>query len=162
MIRIRDGWPFTHPYLIVRGISSEHTNAAGVVCLWRDDDQSREWMTWDGFIDRAAEWCRLASTGGFRPVDLGLDAYVGFEDCDPHCLATFDLKVLLNGPLQDGKHQRIHAVRRHQWLIELRPAKATETELEARLFYREGLPAPPRTRRVRSGTYAVPTGAIPR
>jgi len=35
-IRIRDGWPFRHPHVLVCELPVEHVNAEGVVCLWAE------------------------------------------------------------------------------------------------------------------------------
>ncbi len=143
LIRIRHGWPFVHPQAVVKGISGEHTGAGGIICLWAEDDQSCEWLRYEGLTKRAAEWCDKARNG-FTQIDEGLDAYLGFEFSDD-VLVTFDLARLVEGVSQDGKHQRVHGVQRNPKLLELHHGNGSAGSLPGRLFYRASLPAPPRT-----------------
>nr|MDQ6947419.1 ThiF family adenylyltransferase [Actinomycetota bacterium] len=52
---------------------------------------------------------------------------------------------LLAGTSQDGKHQRVHAIRKHDSLLELGPGKGHSPSLAGRLFFRRELLSPPRT-----------------
>src|SRR6266571_7616579 len=69
LVRIRDGWPYVHPRIVVPGTTGEHASADGVVCLWGEDDNSLEWLCWQGVVRRADDWCRRVRSG-FRPIDL--------------------------------------------------------------------------------------------
>jgi len=142
LISIRDGWPFVHPRVVIKGISGEHTGAGGVICLWAEDDQSCEWLRYEGFTQRAQQWCERARNG-FSQIDEGLDAYLGFEFSED-VLVTYDLARLLEGVSQDGKHQRIHGVQHNPKLLELHHGNGSVGDLPGRLFYRASLPAPPR------------------
>jgi molybdopterin/thiamine biosynthesis adenylyltransferase len=145
LVRLRDGWPYVHPRVLVPGITGEHASADGIVCLWGEDDDSLEWRRWEGIVRRADEWCQRA-VGGFRPIDFALDAYVGFENRDTSAIVTFNLRQLISGVAQDGKHQRIHGVAEADSRIGLFRGKGRPGTRAGRLFYRSTLQAPPRTR----------------
>src|SRR5207249_1158181 len=117
----------------------------GIVCLWSEDDDSLEWRKWEGIVRRADEWCQRA-VAGFRAIDFALDAYVGFEDRDASAIVTFNLRELISGISQDGKHQRIHGVAEASSRISLFKGKGRPGTRAGRLFYRSILQAPPRTR----------------
>ena len=143
-LRLREGWPFRHPYLLVNGLATEHTNAEGVVCLWREDDTSRAWIRLEGLYDRLAQWCEKARNG-FAPEDLALDAYLGFEPREP-TLATLDLNSLRPTlGFSDGQDGAVHGVQRHPLLVDLRPGAGPDGSLAGRWYYRERVSAPPRT-----------------
>jgi len=143
-VRIRDGWPYVHPRIIVPGVTGEHASADGLVCLWTEDDPSLNWLNWQGIVGRTELWCQR-TRDGFRRIDIALDAYLGFENHDIGALVTFDLDELLAGISQDGKHQRIHGVAETDSRISLHRGKGRAGALPGRLFFRSRLGPPPRT-----------------
>ena len=84
------GWPFQPPALLVQGLSTNHLTLDGLVCMWRDGDTSRQWITVDGLFDRIEEWCREAEQG-WKTDDLGRDALLNYKDKSP-VLAIFNLQ----------------------------------------------------------------------
>lgn len=90
-LEFEDGWPFRHPRIFVEGMTTEHVNARGEVCLWQEGDPSRQWMTLDGFERRAADWVAEAEQG--FPDDPVLDAHLYFAKTRPG-FATVDLSKL--------------------------------------------------------------------
>ena len=142
-IRLRDGWPFRHPHLLVRGIVSEHVNAEGVVCLWAEDDNSRTWLTLAALKVRMAEWCAAASEG-FGPTALALDAHLGFAR-QGLPLAVLDLQALGSIAAHDGDCARIHGVLSHPKLIKIGPGDGPEGAHPGRCYRRHGRMPPPLT-----------------
>jgi molybdopterin/thiamine biosynthesis adenylyltransferase len=139
---LRDGWPFRHPHLEVNGLAVEHVNDQGVVCLWREDDNSRTWLTLQGIMSRIESWCERAKTG-FRPADHALDAYLGFTT-PIAMLATFDLEVLKPGGTREGQSGRLHGVERHPSLIELRPGAGPTGSIRGQWLHARNFEPPPR------------------
>ena len=91
-IVVMPGWPFYPPMLFVPGLNTNHTTAAGFVCMWQDEDSSLEWTTAAGFLGRIPEWCAHARQG-WQNDDLQADAYLNFRHKAPQ-VATFDLTEL--------------------------------------------------------------------
>lgn len=143
-LRLREGWPFRHPHLLVKDLAAEHTNAEGVVCLWREDDTSRTWMRLDGLNRRIAQWCEKAKNG-FASEDLALDAYMGFQRREL-TLATIDLDSLRpKRGFVDGDSGPVCGIQKHPGLIDIRLGTGPDKSLPGRWYYRERVPAPPRT-----------------
>lgn len=142
-IRFRDGWPYAHPYLYVDGLRAEHLNAEGVVCLWREDDTSRAWLTFAGVEQRIAAWCERVRTG-FSPQDLVLDAYLAYSRT-ASTLATFDPTQIRPGEFTDGQHGKIYGHEKHSGLIELHPQPQEKDTLRGCWYYRRHVEIPPRT-----------------
>lgn len=92
---IQDGWPIEFPRLVVDGLHTSHQTAGGYVCLWHDGEGSGEWITFDGFLKRLAEWCHDAEHG-WDPDGLARDAYLNFMP-KLAAVATFDLDELRVG-----------------------------------------------------------------
>ena len=88
-IGIAPGWPYQPPAVFVQGLATNHSTLGGLVCMWRDGDDSLRWITLRGLFARIEEWCRQAKQG-WQDDDLGRDALLNFQD-KSSVLATFDL-----------------------------------------------------------------------
>lgn len=89
---IRPGWPFQSPALLVDGLDTNHSTPDGFVCLWQDDDPSRDWETVERFFARVDEWCENAKRG-WEGDDLAGDAFLNFRKKLSN-VATFDISEL--------------------------------------------------------------------
>src|SRR5438105_15586863 len=87
-LRFEDGWPFRNPRIFVAGMTTDHVNARGEVCLWQEGDPSRQWVTLQSFKERVADWAAAAKQG--FPNDPVLDAHLYFDDHRPG-FATIEL-----------------------------------------------------------------------
>jgi ThiF family len=90
-VRVRDGWPFLHPKVLVEGLTPGlHRRVSdGDVCLWEEGDPSLGWLTWEGMSARIEQWADADS----KPVtatDPALDAHLYFPG-GIKGLATIDL-----------------------------------------------------------------------
>jgi molybdopterin/thiamine biosynthesis adenylyltransferase len=90
-LEFEDGWPFRHPRIFVEGMTTDHVNARGEVCLWQEGDPSRQWVSLESFEERVAAWAAAAEQG--FPDDQTLDAHLYFESQLPG-FATIDLMKL--------------------------------------------------------------------
>jgi molybdopterin/thiamine biosynthesis adenylyltransferase len=143
-LRLEPGWPFIPPSLFVQGFAREHVAASGEVCLWRDDDPSREWLTLDGLNRRIEAWCRRAREG-FDSADQALDAHRYFRGFSRD-LAVFDPDgfrptcgyVDAQSGSFSGKPVRPNT-------IELRPGVVPGFPLHGRWYYRASEAIPPST-----------------
>lgn len=140
-IYIRDGWPAVSPVLFLDGLHTNHLTRDGYVCLWHDDDGSRQWLTVAGLNERIEAWCHDAQHG-WDPAGLAHDALLNFRPKSA-TVATFDLDALrLRGP---GTWQPFHGELRHQGHVELKPGNAQGGQLNG-VAYRLGpLSVPPRS-----------------
>lgn len=109
-VGIRDGWPFISPVLFVQGLATNHLTQDGYVCMWRDEDGSREWETLSGFYKRMEEWCSQAQKGWVGDAGLQEDAYLNFyprsfyERSNLPRVATFDWEALgISSNISRGK-----------------------------------------------------------
>ena len=92
-IVIGDGWPYQPPVVIVDGLDSNHSTPWGMVCMWQQDESSRDWITAEGLFARIEEWCDNEKNGW--PGDqLRQDAFLNFTNQLPGRIATFDLSKL--------------------------------------------------------------------
>lgn len=91
-IAIVPGWPYQPPARLVQGLTTNHSTLDGLVCMWREADDSLRWTTLEGLYSRIEEWCRHAEQG-WQNDDLGRDALLNFRD-QSDVLATFDLTSL--------------------------------------------------------------------
>ena len=148
-IHFRDGWPFRHPRVIVHGIATEHVNDDDVVCLWAEDDNSREWVTFGGILNRIDAWC-TAARAGFGKQDRALDAWLGFSEVST-TLAAFDPTELLRGVLRDGASGRIHGVSTKPGLLEIGSGHGPSGGIRGRWFSR----SESEVRRETSNSYAI-------
>lgn len=137
-IRIHDGWPFRQPSLVTTQLREEHA-AHGVICLWRGDDSSLEWLHLTGILARLDEWCSRAESG-FRPVDAALDSYVHFSSLAAE-LVTFDPSLWSSKGLKDGMSGRIDVRRHHRLHLEVTP-RAGQGE-RGMWVYRDEIGLPP-------------------
>jgi molybdopterin/thiamine biosynthesis adenylyltransferase len=147
-VRIRDGWPFQAPRLLIPGadIVSDHVNAAGEICLWRPEDASGQWMTLAGFRERIEQWCSQQADG-FGPEDALLDAHLSFTGISAG-LATVDLASLRIDQLDPtGATSKIFA----QWnttqtvlALSVKRPESGATLHGRWYFHARPLPAPPR------------------
>lgn len=92
-VGIRNGWPFISPVLFVEGLETNHLTQDGYVCMWRDEEVSREWETLGGFYKRIKEWCSQAKSGWQDDAGLQDDAYLNFHHKSPR-VAVFNWKSL--------------------------------------------------------------------
>jgi molybdopterin/thiamine biosynthesis adenylyltransferase len=135
-----DGWPYRQPRLLVDGISGDHTNIAGEVCLWPTGARSRGWLTLQGLYDRIDDWAEAAQAG--FPDDTVLDAHLYFDLRRPG-IATIDLHTV--GPCRRGEMGRIHG----RWLedrlvLELSTKRREEFPLEGRWYHIDHVSSTPR------------------
>ena len=77
IVVIRPGWPITSPALLVDGLDTNHSTRGGFVCMWQDDETSREWTTVAGLSARIEEWCDRARNGWENDA-LWQDAFLNF------------------------------------------------------------------------------------
>lgn len=140
VIRLSDGWPFAPPAVLVSGISAEHVDASGQVCLWQPDEPSREWMTLEGVGARIKEWCRRASTG-WRPEDRALDAHLTFTHRKEFPLVVCDLDGL--EAAGDGSWGHLKIEQPHGCLLKIGPG--TGGDLQGLWFARDLVRIPPLT-----------------
>ena len=140
VIHIRDGWPYKSPQILVEGLLAEHVGH-DIVCLWRSDDNSLEWITLEGIRNRIADWCQRA-VKGFDRHDLLLDAYLAFEGKDL-ALAAFDLPSLQPAGFIDGQWGNCHGVVEHDYLVSIGGGGGSKDSLRGRWYYRDDLPLPP-------------------
>jgi molybdopterin/thiamine biosynthesis adenylyltransferase len=143
-LRLEPGWPFIPPSLFVQGVASEHVAASGEVCLWRDDDPSREWLTLGGIYDRIRVWCREAREG-FEPADQALDAHRYFGIALPE-LALFDPDEFRPAAgYVDGQMDSLSGNPVRAGAVELRPGHVAGFPLLGQWYYRQRVTVPPRT-----------------
>jgi molybdopterin/thiamine biosynthesis adenylyltransferase len=72
-VGVRDGFPFYHPTVTVKGLPlGRHRNHDGDICLWDVGDSSLEWLTWAGIATRVELWATEAQ-GHPTEDDPGLD-----------------------------------------------------------------------------------------
>lgn len=144
-LRLNAGWPFIPPSLFVQGFASEHVNAKGEVCLWRQDDPSRDWLTLDGIYSRIEAWCQKAREG-FDPPDQALDAHRYFQNILP-VIAVFDPDGFRGTAPEfvDAGTGVFSAKPVGPRAIELRPGQAMGFPLRGHWYYRDHVTLPPRS-----------------
>jgi hypothetical protein len=106
-VTVRDGFPFLHPLVTVKGVPlGRHRNQGGDICLWDVGDSSFEWRTWDGIAKRVELWATEAQ-GHPTEDDPGLDPDRIFAGTHLG-LATIDLtgRPLNNWDIRDLKAKR--------------------------------------------------------
>ena len=140
-IRIRDGWPFRHPHILVSELPAEHVNAEGVVCLWAEDDNSRQWLTLNGINERIEEWANAAARG-FDDQDVALDAYLAFNR-DRIGLATFDMAHVVRTGAHRGQWGRFHGTRQDHGGVHLQTGKGPPGSLHGLWFHCGDMSPPP-------------------
>lgn len=143
VIEIADGWPYVQPQLRVEGLPSlEHVNDGNLVCLWQHGDPTRQWMRFEGWQERIAQWCD-GQTAGFTRVDETMDAHAYFKGEVP-ALACMDLSMI-PAATPDGARGVLHGRWRHNnAILELAVDKASGQDIKGDWFFRKTIPAPPR------------------
>lgn len=136
-----DGWPYQPPALFVKGLDSNHSTLAGLVCMWREGDASLQWVTIAGLFARIEAWCENAK-GGWAHDDLGRDAFLNFR-LNTRELVTFDLPTFATSP---GGWGDFHGVlRTNPRRIDLMAGRATAaTHLRGLWLRAESVNVPPR------------------
>lgn len=98
-IVVASGWPFQPPAVFVEGLNTNHSTPGGLVCMWRDgEDSSREWSSLKGLLSRLEEWCESA-VNGWEDDHLDQDALLNFPN-KTGIAAIFNLDEL--GVSEDG------------------------------------------------------------
>ena len=140
LLVFQDGWPFRPPQLFVQGLTSEHVNTVGEVCLWRPGDNGLEWTSLAGLVHRVEEWCKRVRES-FGPEDAALDAHRYFRGFKDDSLAVFDLSEFKQ-PFINGRFGNLYASRQHPNVIAFSPVNRIGP-IEGRWYYRSSLPLPP-------------------
>jgi molybdopterin/thiamine biosynthesis adenylyltransferase len=135
-----DGWPYRQPRLLVEGLTSDHANNEGEVCLWETGARSRAWLTLQGFYDRIGEW--VDALGAGFPDDGVLDAHLYFASRFHPGIATIELGSV--GPRRRHEMGRISG----RWLnkrllLELRTGRH-DGQLTGSWYFADHVPSPPR------------------
>ena len=86
---IAPGWPFQPPAVFVQGLKTNHSTLGGLVCMWQEEDFSRQWTTLEGLFSRIEEWCQNAKSG-WKDDELEYDAFLNFQPKNG-LVATIDL-----------------------------------------------------------------------
>lgn len=133
-IQIRDGWPFVHPPVIVRGLQpSVHLNG-NVPCLWRLGDDSLAWLRLELLYERIAQWAERYR-GRATADDPVLDPELYWLPYNPSILATVDLREV---PYGNGGSGDLRA-ERDEVTLKIGP----EGSLRVRWYGRDDMPHPP-------------------
>lgn len=139
-IEFMDGWPYRQPRLFVDGISSEHVNNAGEVCLWPVGARDRAWLTLQGLNYRIDEW--VAAAGAGFPDDTIFDAHLYFDPYIHPGIATVKLRDIV--PRRRGAKGRVYG----RWLYNGRLLELTtrrgDHPLTGRWYFVDRVSAPPR------------------
>lgn len=115
-LRIHDGWPYRQPSLHADGLATEHA-ARGIICLWRTDDPSLEWVSLSAILTRLDRWCDSVE-GGFTPVDAALDAWVNFDEQE---LQMFSFDTEYWASPRDGTSGALNIRESGPFLVEASP-----------------------------------------
>lgn len=140
-IKFVDGWPYHQPRLLVDGISTEHTNNEGEVCLWPTGARARPWLSLKGLTDRIDEWVEEAKVG--FPNDGVLDAHLYYDPKHYAAISTIEI-----GRIKDrwrDESGRIYGRWRNNGrLLELATSDKDGGDIHGRWYFAPGTPAPPR------------------
>jgi molybdopterin/thiamine biosynthesis adenylyltransferase len=133
-----DGWPYRYAHVVVPGFAAEHV-AAGIVCLWAEDDPAQiAGSTVEGLFRRLDEWAASA-TGGWGPADQALDPHIAFGGSSKRW-AEIDLPTLL-GTATNGHVGTVHG-RVHGQALHL-SAQSEDSPLSGPVYFRTGIARPP-------------------
>lgn len=133
-VQIRDGWPFVHPLLIVRGLQpSVHLNG-DIPCLWRLGDESLGWLRLELLFERIAQWADRYR-GRATEDDPVLDPELYWLPYNPYVLATLNLREV---PYGNGGSGDLRAERTD---IGLKIGRSGP--LRVRWYGRDDMPHPP-------------------
>lgn len=152
-IVIQDGWPYFPPGLRVEGIASWHANVDSL-CLWQVGDDTRRWVTVKGILQRIDEWVEDARTG-FSRHGQGLDPHLYFER-QSVVRALIDVTEFVEPPVTDGQSGRLSWSQVSHGVLHIHPGPFgsvvplpsginDRSQVAGRWFFRENVPAPPRT-----------------
>ena len=137
-IAVVAGWPYQPPAVLVQGLSTNHSTLDGLVCMWREGDDSLRWTTLDGLYTRIEEWCQQAAQG-WQDDDLGRDALLNFQGRSA-VVATFDL---VNIGVSRGSWGDYHGILTAETLVALGPVLAQPGQLRGLWFHIGELRKPP-------------------
>ena len=148
-IRIRAGWPYQPPAVLVDGIASWHANRDHL-CLWQEGDNTRSWATLAGILSRIDEWVEQREQGFPGPGSVSLDLHLYFERINA-ATALLDLSDFREAG--KGREQGLlHAVELgagRVWAV--RPGRGAQPgpgdlrKISGRWFRPAALDVPPRT-----------------
>lgn len=142
-IRLRDGWPFLHPHVVLAGANLTHMNGDGVLCLWTEDDNSRSWLSLSGICERIDSFCSARPDGEAAEGDQVRDAFLAFSP-NTAGVALLNHADLFGGPLADGSRGSLHGLSSSATCIEIRKGRGRPKHLHGEWYYRESIPLPPR------------------
>lgn len=140
-IQFRDGWPFRHPRVIVKGIQKKHVNEEGVVCLWSEHNASMEWLSFEGIQNKIEKWCEKAKNH-FVDSDRSLDAHLYFEKSIKN-LAIVNISELINQNISDGYIQNIYGKRDANKNLHIKKIRK-KGDLRGVLYFRSRIKVPPK------------------
>jgi len=138
----QDGWPFRAPKIFADGITSQHVNSEGEVCLWTATDSSFEWLTLAGIIERIELWTQRALQG-FEEGDLVLDAHLYFEKHD-RTLALVDVPSLKQGAFEEDDRGDLHGVVEENKCVRILAGIGDRNLPRGRWYFRSSVSIPPR------------------
>lgn len=142
-IRLRDGWPFLHPHVVLTGANLAHLNGDGVLCLWEEDDDSRSWLSLSGICERIDSLCSTLADGVASEGEQVRDAFLAFSPSAVG-VALIDNADLFGGSLVDGRRGALHGVCSSDTCIEIRKGRGKPKHPQGEWYYRESIPLPPK------------------
>ncbi len=142
-IEIGDGWPVRLPRIIVSGLSVEHADPSGAVCLWREDTLDITWLRWVDIERRLEQWCDAARAAAWGPQDFALDAWMYFENTST-TIVTIDLPAM-QPQLRDQTSGALRATIDSSARWDISPGAPTGKQLTATWYAREHIERPPQT-----------------
>jgi hypothetical protein len=138
----QDGWPFRAPKIFVNGITSQHVNSYGEVCLWTTADSSLEWLTLAGINERIELWTQRAIQG-FEEEDLVLDAHLYFEKSD-RPLALINIPSMKQGLFEEDDRGDLHGVVEENRCVRILAGIGDRNLLRGRWYFRSSVSVTPR------------------
>ncbi|MDA0352853.1 MAG: ThiF family adenylyltransferase [Chloroflexi bacterium] len=150
-LMFRDGWPYRWPACYVEGLDLEHVTGTGDVCLWIPGDESMEWVTFEGVLNRIEEWCTDAQRG-FPDQPRPLDAHLYFRS--KKGLGLVDLDGLVGPAPDDGAIFPMRGQPRHGGRVVrlsrlpdhlLALLQQSDTDIGGRAYTRDDILHPPRS-----------------
>jgi ThiF family len=138
----QDGWPFRAPKIFVDGITSQHVNSEGEVCLWTAADSSFEWLKLAAINERIELWTQRALQG-FKEEDLVLDAHLYFEKHD-RTLAVIDVPSLKQGAFEEDDRGDLHGIVEENKCVRILAGIGDRKLLRGRWYFRSSVSIPPR------------------
>ena len=142
-LEIDDGWPVRLPPIIVKGLSVEHADRRGAVCLWPEDTLEISWLRWADIERRLEQWCDAARAAVWRPQDFALDAWTYFENISS-TIVTIDLPAI-QPQLRDQTSGPLRATVDSDVRWNITSGAPTGQQLKATWYARVHLDRPPQT-----------------